>query len=199
VRELVFIGLGNPGKRYEKTRHNMGFLVVGAFANLQKWTFKLDKRFQAQVAKGQVEETSLHLLLPMTYMNESGQPVRRYLDFYKIDAEHILVVCDDIALPFGTMRLRKKGSAGGHNGLKSIETHLGTDHYARLRMGIGRDSRAGILSKYVLDDFSLEESAQLREVIHQGALVLRSLINESITQVMNRINTKVDLTEGQEN
>ena len=193
TQEFVFIGLGNPGKQYEKTRHNMGFLVVEAFANLQGLSFKQDKRFHAKVAKAQVGKAALYLLLPMTYMNESGRALKHYLEFYKIGVEHILVVCDDADLPFGNMRLRKKGSPGGHNGLKSIESHLGTDHYARLRMGVGRSHLPRSLADHVLDTFTLEEVAILDDFVNRGAMVLKSLMSESITQVMNRINTKVTL------
>lgn len=192
-RDLVYVGLGNPGKHYEKTRHNLGFLVVEAFAASQGLSFKHETRFHAWVAKGKIENCDLHLILPSTYMNESGVAVRQYLDFYKIGIEHILVVCDDTALPFNTMRLRKTGRPGGHNGLKSIEAHLGTDHYARLRMGIGTNCTAQILREYVLEKFSSEELAVLKDFVHQGAMVLKSLMNESITKVMNSINTKVTL------
>ena len=120
------------------TRHNLGELVVRAFAHKQGWVFKEEKRFQAYVAKAVFEDKQLILVVPLTYMNESGQAVRAVLDFYKLPAEQTIVVCDDIALNFGAMRLRTEGSAGGHNGLKSVEAHLGTIRYMRLRMGIGR-------------------------------------------------------------
>src|SRR5262245_36519769 len=124
----VVVGLGNPGERYARTRHNMGYMVVQALAEAFGWTFKEERQLKVCVAKGKVDQMTVHLILPMTFMNESGWAVRRYLDLYKLAPRNLRVVCDDIALPFGTLRVRSKGSAGGHNGLKSLETHLATRH-----------------------------------------------------------------------
>ena len=134
---IIFVGLGNPGSEYEKTRHNLGYLVVLALAKRMGVVFKDDKRLQAYVAKGIVDGVIVHLLLPTTYMNKSGLAVQRYLDFFKLSIARTIIVIDDIAFPFGELKLKMMGSAGGHNGLKSIEEHLGTADYARLRMGIG--------------------------------------------------------------
>ena len=130
---MMIVGLGNPGKKYEMTRHNMGYLVVQVFAHKYGWMFKEEKQLNAKIAKGKVRDAVIHLVLPTTYMNESGRAVRKVMDYYKWDIDDLLVIVDDIALPFGEMRLRKMGSAGGHNGLESVQKHVGTTRYARLR------------------------------------------------------------------
>lgn len=188
--DIVFIGLGNPGKIYAKTRHNLGFLVVEELAHSLNLALKDEKRFNARVAKVGFGEKNIHLILPMTFMNVSGLAVRQYLDFYKFQASQIVVVCDDIALDFGQIRLRTKGSAGGHNGLKSIIAHLGTEEFVRLRMGIGDYRDKEPLSDYVLSSFTAEELSVLSEFIKRGALVLRDLMTDTATQVMSRVNRK---------
>lgn len=186
---FIFVGLGNPGKQYEVTRHNIGDLVVKAFASKMQWEFKIDKRHSAYVARGHVDGTMIHLLLPTTYMNLSGISVKAYLDFLKLNVTRLIVVADDKDLPFGHIRLKEMGSSGGHNGLKSIETSLGTTHYKRLRMGIGHPGEK-ILADYVLEDFNQEELTQLGAFVDRGAEVLRSLIKQSVCQVMNAVNIK---------
>lgn len=168
----------------------MGFLVVEELAHSLHWVLKEDKRFNARVVKGVLNEAMIHLILPMTFMNESGHAVRQYLEYYKLTTNQIVVICDDIALEFGQMRLRVKGSAGGHNGLKSIIAHLGTDEYMRLRMGIGDYRDVKPLSDYVLSSFTAEESNALPDFVRRGAIVLRDLTIDTPTQVMNRVNTK---------
>ncbi len=197
TKHYVFVGLGNPGKKYELTRHNLGFLVIQAFANNNEWRFKEEKQFQALVSKGQIAETTIHLLLPLTYMNESGRAVRSYLDFYKLTTKQLLIIADDVALPFGEMRLRKEGSPGGHNGLKSIEACLSTRYYARLRMGIGPSSPRRPLADHVLDSFTAEEFKVLPEFVAKATTVLNTLVHEKIENVMNRVNAPPKTTEGQ--
>lgn len=187
----VFVGLGNPGKEYSLTRHNIGYLVIQAFAKGHQWPFKEEKQFTAHVAKGKLGNATVHLVLPLTYMNESGRAVRRYLDFYQLGSEELTVVSDEADLPFGMMRLRPEGSAGGHNGLKSIQAHLHTQQYARLRMGIGREQQEGrTLADYVLENFSAEEKEQLVPFLRRGVNVLERLISEEITAVMNTVNIR---------
>lgn len=192
-QRLVFVGLGNPGKKYTQTRHNLGFMVVEEFARLQGWSWQDDKRFSANVARGIVNERPVDLLAPQTYMNLSGWSVRQYLDYYKLAAQQVIVICDDIALPYGQLRIRPQGSAGGHNGLKSLVANLGTVEFGRLRMGVGSNGPGQDLADYVLSEFTAEEKASLDEFIKQGAAVLKTLTIETITQVMNRINTKLTL------
>lgn len=166
----------------------MGYLVVKAMAEQLGWQLKEEKRFHALVAKGVYEGIIVHILLPLTYMNLSGIALRSYIDFLKLPVGSLIVVTDDIALPFGQMRLKTMGSAGGHNGLKSIEQHLGTTHYKRLRMGI---SHPGVrnLADYVLEPFSQEELKDLTSFVDRGREVLQRLIKEDISQVMNAVNT----------
>ncbi len=185
---FLFIGLGNPGPQYEMTRHNMGYLVIQAFAHRLGWSLKEDRRFNARVAKGALENQTIHLLLPLTYMNLSGNSVRRYIDYFKIPLNSLVVVTDDIALPFERLRLRSMGSAGGHNGLRSIEASLGTSHYKRLRMGIGHPGEK-MLVNYVLETFSHIEQQELPTFIDRGVEVLRRLLKESFSHVMNSVNT----------
>lgn len=189
-KQCVIVGLGNPGKNYEMTRHNMGFLVVQGFAHALGWPFKEDKQFFAKVAKGKIDQVTVHLLLPLTYMNESGKALRSYLEYYKLGPQHVIIVNDDIDLDFGQMRVRMVGSAGGHNGLKSIQAHLHTQHYVRLRMGIGRGEKQKILADYVLDRFSKEEEEQLADFLIEGIHVMRHLITEETSVVMNKVNKR---------
>lgn len=180
-KQLVIVGLGNPGRQYALTRHNLGYLVVQKLAKAQEWTFKEDKQSRAIFVRGLIDGTTVHLVMPTTYMNESGQAVRRYLDFFKLKPENVIVVSDETALPFGDLRLRLKGSAGGHNGLKSIETHLGTQYYVRLRMGIGPKPPEMSLADYVLANFSKEEFEALDSFIEKGVEVLVRIIRGTFT------------------
>lgn len=189
-KQFVVVGLGNPGKKYALTRHNMGYLVVQALAQEQGWDFKEVASFQANVTKGRIGNVLVHLLLPLTYMNESGQAVRRYLDYYKLNPQHAIVVVDDTALSFGTSRVRSIGSAGGHNGLKSIQTHLHTQHYVRLRMGIGREQPNQPLVEYVLDTFSVAEKNELMPFVERGVAIVKRLMVEEVSAVMNSVNSR---------
>lgn len=176
----VLVGLGNPGREYALTRHNMGYLVLMALADSLGWKFKEEKAFQAYVAKGTVDKKTVHLLLPTTYMNASGNAVRRYLDFYKIGHDRVCVVCDDVHLPFGNMRFRSLGSDGGHNGLKSIHQALQSQHYGRLRIGIGRDQRPEqTLADYVLEAFTAVEMQALPNILASGVKEIQRLIVET--------------------
>ena len=158
VHPLAIIGLGNPGKRYVHTRHNLGFLVVGELARQLDLSFKMDRYLSSLIAKRKEGGREVDLLMPQTFMNESGWAVRRYLDYYKMTAAQVIVVCDDTALKFGQLRLRSQGSSGGHNGLKSIGMHLGTHEFIRLKMGVGSDEAGQSLAEYVLSDFNREET-----------------------------------------
>src|SRR5690606_11561813 len=146
-------------------------------AEKQGWTFKKDRSLKGEVAGGNVEEGKLFLLLPTTYMNLSGEAVRKVLNFFKLDLSGLLIVADDISLDFGELRYRVKGSAGGHNGLKSIEAHLGTQEYERLRVGIG-DRLSGLLEDHVLSPFTGEEKNQLPEVIKKGVQFLEEWLKK---------------------
>lgn len=188
MQSFLFVGLGNPGPQYVLTRHNMGCLVVQEFAHRLGWPLKEDRRFNAKVAKGISENKTVHLVLPLTYMNLSGNAVRRYVDYFKIPLNGVVVVTDDIALTFGQLRLRMMGSAGGHNGLRSIEACLGTSHYKRLRMGIGHPGEK-MLVNYVLETFSPTEQQELPTFIDRGVEVLQRLLKESFSHAMKSVNT----------
>ncbi|MDP1879854.1 MAG: aminoacyl-tRNA hydrolase [Parachlamydiaceae bacterium] len=192
----VFIGLGNPGQQYQMTRHNIGYMVIHALAAKLNWSFKTDIRFRANVAKGIIKDRSVHLVLPLTYMNLSGDSVKRYLEYYKLPLSALLVVVDDIALPFGQPRLNLKGGTGGHNGLKSVGSCLGTNEYMRLRMGIGHPNESvnvtgekKVLADYVLENFNINEQKNLPEFVDKGVEVLFLLLKETPTNVMNKINS----------
>jgi PTH1 family peptidyl-tRNA hydrolase len=175
---LVIVGLGNPGRKYAYTRHNMGYMVLQTFAQQLEWSFKEEKEVFASVAKGKIYQGMLHLLLPETYMNESGKAVKRYLDLFHLKHQDLIVVCDDVWLDFGRLRVRPSGSSGGHNGLKSIQQYCQTQDFIRLRMGVGRPPESEELTSHVLGEFSLEEKESLASFLMQGVEELRRLIYE---------------------
>lgn len=202
IAPFIVVGLGNPGKQYARTRHNIGFRVVERVAERLGCSFHAEAHFLGRYAKGTVKvgqekvaevkgerERTVHLLLPQTYMNESGQAVRLIAHYYKALAPDILVVCDDIALPFGTLRVRMRGSPGGHNGLKSIEAHLKSPNYPRLKIGVG-DERDGSLADHVLAPFTEAEQQRLPEFIDLAAKVVDDLLHNDIHKVMAAVNTK---------
>jgi peptidyl-tRNA hydrolase, PTH1 family len=195
---FVVVGLGNPGAKYELTRHNIGTLVAKTIVGALGWSFKEDKRFKALTAKGSCKGKVLHVVLPQTYMNESGQAVGAYLNYYKLKPEAVLVICDDVELAFGQLRLRSQGRSGGHNGLKSIEAHLGTQEYLRLKMGVGKEVANATLADYVLDNFKPDEFAKLEGFIGQGVKVVSDLLSEPSAAVMNRVNRSVPPVSGPE-
>jgi PTH1 family peptidyl-tRNA hydrolase len=196
LQALVIAGLGNPGREYEMTRHNIGFIIVQALAIEFNWSFKDEGQFNAKVAKGKVEGCAVHLVLPMTYMNLSGTAIRRYLDYYGIAHQQLVVVTDDVALPFGQLRLRLQGSAGGHNGLKSVEAHLGANDYPRLRVGVGHPGEQ-VLAEYVLETFNQSELKELPNVISRGSNILKRLLKESLAEVMSFANRSLSQAHGQ--
>lgn len=155
----LIVGLGNYGEEYKYTRHNIGFIMIDFFANKNKATFKEDKH--AYIAEIKSNDTSVYLIKPTTYMNNSGIAVSHWLKELNINKENILILVDDLNLQFSTLRLRLKGSSGGHNGLKSIEEFLGED-YARLRFGIGHNFENGKQNEYVLGVFNNEEKEQIK-------------------------------------
>lgn len=191
-RHWVVVGLGNPGPAYAHTRHNMGYLVVQRFAQEHGLQFKEEQQFVAQAAKGKVAGQTVHLLLPLTYMNASGVALRRYLDYYKLGSESVIVIADDVAFAFGQMRVRVEGTSGGHNGLKSVQAALQTTQYMRVRIGIGQKPSDGTktLAEHVLDLFTEEEKVQLPLVIAEGANLVGRLIHEDIATVMNSVNVR---------
>ena len=181
------VGLGNPGASYDRTRHNIGFQVVRAFAKKHGLTFRSKPSFSADMAKDEDQV----LLLPMTYMNSSGESVARCMKYFSLDLDNMVVVVDDVALPFGQMRMKEGGSAGGHNGLKSIEQHLGTQQYPRLRIGIGAPVGCDMTS-YVLGKFTEEEQGELDEILEKASEALDIWRQEGIKAAMTKVNMKGD-------
>ncbi|HSH24191.1 MAG TPA: aminoacyl-tRNA hydrolase [Massilibacterium sp.] len=182
-----FVGLGNPGKKYEQTRHNIGFRVIDELA--EKWDISLNQeKFKGIYGSGIVNGEKVFLIKPITYMNISGECVRPFLDYFKIPLEELVVIYDDLDLPTGRVRLRQKGSAGGHNGIKSLISHLGTEKFNRLRIGISRPQTRMPIPDYVLGPFSTEEQKEIQEAIHKAADACESFLTNTFLEVMNKYN-----------
>ena len=188
----MIVGLGNPGTQYAATRHNIGFDTITYLCDRYDIRLKTKEGF-ALTGKGRIEGQPVLLVQPQTYMNESGRSVRSLRDYYKLADEDILIISDDINLDVGQIRVRAKGSAGGHNGLKSIISHLGTDQFARIRVGVG-DRERGDLVNHVLGRFSREEEAVLRDVFGLAEKALTAWLTDSIDAAMNAVNG-IRLTE----
>lgn len=185
--KYLIVGLGNIGPEYQDTRHNIGFNVLDAFAKASNAVFE-DKRYGA-VCEVRLKGRTLVLLKPNTYMNLSGKAVSYWMQKEKIALEDLLIVVDDLALPFGTMRLRGQGSDGGHNGLKSINALLGTNGYARLRYGIGNEFRKGQQVDYVLGTWDEKEAEELPALLERGGEIITSFVLQGIARTMNVFNT----------
>ena len=184
---FMIVGLGNPGTKYAATRHNIGFDMITYLCD--RYDIRLrDKEGFALTGKGRIEGQAVLLVQPQTYMNESGRSVRALKDFYKLSDEDILIVCDDINLEVGKIRVRPKGSAGGHNGLKSIIHHLGTEEFTRVRLGVGDKPEQGDLVHHVLGRFAKEEEALLRDVFALADEAVTLTITDSVDAAMNRVN-----------
>lgn len=183
----VIVGLGNPGTKYAGTRHNIGFDTVTALAD--KYSIKLkDKKFNGLIGEGFIEGEKVMLVQPQTYMNLSGECVGLIAGFYKLDAEDIIVICDDINLDTGRLRIRAKGSAGGHNGLKNIIAHLGTEAFPRIRIGVGEKTEGWDLADYVLARFSGDDEATIRKAIKNAVGAVETWISYDIGKAMNLYN-----------
>ncbi len=187
---FVIVGLGNPEKKYDGTRHNIGFAVIDALADKYNISIK-DKKHKALCGTGVIEGVKVMLVKPLTYMNLSGDSVADVMNFYKLDPEEdMLIVYDDISLAPGNIRVRKKGSAGGHNGIKSIIARCGTQNFMRVRVGVGEKPEGWDLADHVLGHFSDEDSKLVREAIDDaiGAIVMMS--QGDVDQAMNNYNAK---------
>jgi PTH1 family peptidyl-tRNA hydrolase len=181
----LIVGLGNPGSRYAGTRHNVGFMTVERLAQRHGLRFKGSKQ-RADIARGAMGETDVLLAMPVTYMNESGIAVSRLVQYYRVPMERLLVVCDDIDIPFGTLRLRPSGSSGGNNGLKSIARELGRQDFARLRLGVGRP--AGSAISHVLGGFPADEARVLPALLDRAAEAIEQVVSEGVEAAMNVCN-----------
>lgn len=190
LRDHLIVGLGNPGKEYATTRHNAGFLVAQRIADLFHMEFIRSGKYHGLLAQGMIEEEKVYLLLPTTYMNVSGVAVKAFVAEKKIALENVLVICDDFQLPFGELRFRPKGSAGGHNGLASVIEQLQTQDVPRLRLGIGSPKSKDQVTDFVLSEFKTSEKKQLVEIIDRAASGCRSFLVSGISHTMAEFNKK---------
>lgn len=183
----LIVGLGNPGTEYAATRHNIGFDMVTYLSD--RYNIPLRSREnKAIVGKGMIGGQKVMLAQPQTYMNLSGESVRALLDYYKMDIDELIIIYDDISLPVGQIRVRPKGSAGGHNGIKSIIQHLRTEEFARIKIGVGAKPEGGDLVKHVLGRFSREEDGIIRDVFALAEEALEALLDGDVAAAMNRVN-----------
>ena len=189
--DWMVVGLGNPGSKYKNNRHNIGFRVIEAIA--ERFNIKIDTdKHKGMIGKGVINGNKVILVKPMTYMNLSGEAVRSVVDYYKVDeAEELIVIYDDISLDVGQLRVRKKGSAGGHNGIKNIIAHLGHDVFQRIKIGVGEKPKGYDLADYVLGHFSKEDLTTLKDGMDRVDGAVNLMLQGDIDEAMNRYNTKV--------
>ena len=187
---FIIVGLGNPTSEYEGTRHNVGFAVIDAIAD--KYNISVtERKHRAFCGKGMIAGQKVLLVKPQTYMNLSGESVRSALDFYKVDPEtEILVIYDDVSLGVGQLRIRKKGSAGGHNGIKNIIAHLGTSVFQRIKVGVGEKPKDYDLADYVLGHFSKEDKELMSEGYKDAVQAVEMILMDNIEGAMNQFNKK---------
>lgn len=198
IPELV-VGLGNPEPKYDRTRHNIGFEVVDNLAETWGLVWKENKRFQGLVAEGTaVAGKKIRLLKPLTYMNRSGQSVRAVIDWYKISPQAVFVTYDEMDLPVGRLRMRLSGSAGGHNGMKSIISHLGSQEFPRLRIGIGKSTGKKQTVSHVLGKFAPDESKIIKEVLDLSTDAIAMSLTKGVEKSMSFYNGK-DLRQEENN
>ena len=190
----AIIGLGNPGMKYAGTRHNIGFDAVTAIAD--KYNLSINnKKFKGVYADGHIAGEKVLLVQPQTFMNLSGECVREVADFYKLNPDEIIIICDDINLDVGRLRIRKKGSAGGHNGLKNIIAHLGTEEFPRIRVGVGEKTEGWDLADYVLTRFDKDSEPVIREALANVVGAVETWLSEGIDAAMNRYNVSAKKKE----
>ena len=180
----LIVGLGNPGAEYERTRHNLGFMLIDKLAAEAFVTVKRPE-CRSLVGSGLIDNERVMLVKPQTYMNLSGEAISCLNQKHEVDASSLIVISDDLALPFGSIRLRQRGSAGGHNGLKSIIGALGTNEFVRLRIGIQPEHPISDAKRFVLDEFTRTEKDSLPEILERGAEALRSVLRDGIAKAMS--------------
>ena len=189
----LVVGLGNPGQKYAGTRHNVGFMALEAYAAAEHSRFRSMAKLQGEVAEVGIGSGRIRLLMPQTFMNESGRSIRAALDWFDLSADQVLVLVDDMDLPLGRLRLRAKGSAGGHNGLRSTIQHLGTQEFARLRIGIGAPGRTAAERRertvsHVLGSFHKNEQPMLDAVLDEVLRGLDLIQRQGLERAGNRLN-----------
>lgn len=183
----IIAGLGNPGLKYENSRHNVGFMTLDILADKYNIEIK-EKAHKALIGKGMIEGQKVILVKPQTYMNLSGESIRSVMDFYKAEPSEFIVIYDDISLESGALRVRKKGSAGGHNGIKNIILHLGTQEFPRVRVGVGEKPPYMDLADYVLGHFAKEEQPLMAQAFKDGADAVVAMMTEGVDAAMNHFN-----------
>jgi len=184
----IIVGLGNPGKQYENTRHNIGFITIEQLA--QKHGISVTKlKHKALVGEGRVSDQKVLLVKPQTYMNLSGNSVREIVEYYKEDITNLVVIYDDIDIPTGTVRIRKKGSAGTHNGMRSILYDIQSDQFPRIRIGIGGERKMP-LDRYVIGGFTKEEKPLMEEAVLTAVQAVECMLQKGIDKAMNEYNVK---------
>ena len=187
--EFIVAGLGNPGNKYEATRHNTGFVFIDMLAD--KYSLKVNKiKFKAVTAIAEIAGRKCLVMKPQTFMNESGQSIREAASFYKIPPENIIIIFDDVSLDCGKMRIRRKGTDGGHNGIKSIIYHLRSDNFPRIKLGVGKKPHPDYdLADWVLSDFSKDEAALMRKAAGEAIEALELMVNGEIDEAMSKFNS----------
>lgn len=189
----IIAGLGNPGKEYENTRHNTGFSVIDVIAE-KNGISVLEKKHKALIGKGYIDGRKVILAKPMTYMNLSGESLRELVDYYKIDEKNeLIVIYDDISMDVGQLRIRKKGSAGGHNGIKNIIARMGHDTFLRIKVGVGEKPRGYDLADYVLGHFSGEEKEKIAKSAQLAEEAVRLILQGETEAAMNAYNKKQEV------
>lgn len=189
----IIAGLGNPGRKYENTRHNIGFIALDLLA--ERNDIKVNKlKHKALVGEGRISGQKVLLVKPQTYMNLSGQSLREVMAYYKEDPQNLIVIYDDIDIPEGTIRIRKKGSAGTHNGMRSIVYDLASDQFPRIRIGMGTE-RKSELKDFVLGGFSKEEKDLLEGAVERAALAAERIVEKGIEKAMNEYNVRQKASE----
>ena len=184
---FIIAGLGNPTLQYEGTRHNVGFDVIDMLAD--RYNISVDgRKGRALIGKGMIGGQKVLLVKPQTYMNLSGESVRALMDYYKLTTDEIVIIYDDISMPVGQVRIRPKGSAGGHNGIKSIIAHLGTQEFPRVRIGVGEKPARMDLADYVLGHFPKEEAETMTTAFKDGAAAVVDMMTEGVEAAMNHFN-----------
>lgn len=183
----LVVGLGNPGDDYVKTRHNIGFMVVDSISKANGITLNQTK-FKGIIGRGTIVGEDVIIAKPQTYMNRSGESVSSLLFFYKLEPSDCIVICDDLELPSGKIRVRGKGGHGGHNGLRSIIEQTGSQEFVRVRVGIGRPTDASLVSNYVLNPFSKDEKPLVEDAIERASRAVETIIKEGVEAAMNRFN-----------
>jgi peptidyl-tRNA hydrolase, PTH1 family len=184
----LVVGLGNPGKEYHLTRHNIGFMVIDELAENNSIEIRADKKFKAFTGKGSIKGQSCCLVKPVTFMNLSGYSVRLIMDWLKTDIDGILLIVDDMDLPFGDIRIKARGSSGGHKGLQSVIENIGTDEFSRIRIGIKGLENVEDLSGYVLGKFNREEQKKLPDILKHGYAASECWVKEGVDAAMNKYN-----------